>query len=384
MKLHAYGKNYLTPPPPPSHHPPPTRLEVKIEIGLPSEEGRLQILQIHTKEMDHNGYLSSDVSLPTLATELKNYTGAEIAGICRTAAAYTLKSQIDLDNIQEFKVDRSKLKVKMDHFRYAARESKPAFGIKDDELKIFYRNGIIDYGPEFQALKARIDAVVNQVRDSDRTPLMSVLLSGPPGAGRTALAAACAQSSGYPFAKMITADMFIGHSERSKIDKIFKVFEDAAKTPLGIIVLDDLERILSYVDLGPQFSNPMLQALMVLLNKPPKEVGRRVLVIGTTSCAAKLARLGITSRFNVEIDVPPISRPEEFQKIMQTWADMSPNVAAELSQQLPEPIPIKRLLMVLEMARQSDDAGGAVTSDAFHKCLFDCGYRSLDGLGLNK
>lgn len=213
---------------------------------------------------------------------------------------------------------------------------------------------------------------------------MSVLLSGPPGAGRTALAAACAQSSGYPFAKMITADMFIGHSERSKIDKIFKVFEDAAKTPLGIIVLDDLERILSYVDLGPQFSNPMLQALMVLLNKPPKEVGRRVLVIGTTSRAAKLARLGITSRFNVEIDVPPISRPEEFQKIMQTWADMSPNVAAELSQQLPEPIPIKRLLMVLEMARQSDDAGGAVTSDAFHKCLFDCGYRSLDGLGLNK
>ena len=109
-----------------------------------------------------------------------------------------------------------------------------------------------------------------------------------------------------------------------------------------------------------------------------------MLVIGTTSCASKLARLGITSRFNVEIDVPPISRPEEFQKIMQEWADMSPNVAAELSQQLPEPIPIKRLLMVLEMARQADDAGGAVTSDAFHKCLFDCGYRSLDGLGLNK
>ena len=49
-----------------------------------------------------------------------------------------------------------------------------------------------------------------------------------------------------------------------------KVFEDAAKTPLGVIILDDLERILSYVDAGPNFSNPMLQALLVMVNKPPK------------------------------------------------------------------------------------------------------------------
>ena len=47
--------------------------------------------------------------------------GAEIAGICRTAAAYTLKQQIDLSDIKSFKVDRSQLKVKMEHFRYAVR-----------------------------------------------------------------------------------------------------------------------------------------------------------------------------------------------------------------------------------------------------------------------
>lgn len=143
----------------------PGRLEVHIEIGLPNEEGRLQILAIHTGQMNENGYLDSDVSLPTLAAELKNYTGAEIAGICRTAAAYTLKQQIDLSDIKNFKVDRTKLKVKMEHFRYAAEESKPAFGVKDDELKLFYRNGIIDYGPGYQSLRGRLDAIVNQVRE---------------------------------------------------------------------------------------------------------------------------------------------------------------------------------------------------------------------------
>ena len=70
-----------------------------------------------------------------------------------------------MSDIKNFKVDRTKLKVKMEHFRYAAEESKPAFGVKDDELKLFYRNGIIDYGPGYQSLRGRLDAIVNQVRE---------------------------------------------------------------------------------------------------------------------------------------------------------------------------------------------------------------------------
>ena len=89
-----------------------------------------------------------------------------------------------------------------------------------------------------------LDGIVNQVRVSDRTPLMSILLSGPPGCGRTALAAHLASTCGFPFAKMITPDQLIGYSERGKIDKIHKVFEDAVR--YKILFLDFFFRFTLY------------------------------------------------------------------------------------------------------------------------------------------
>ena len=95
--------------------------------------------------------------------------------------------------------------------------------------------------------------MVAQVRTSTRTPLLSVLLSGDAGSGKSALAAFIAANSGFPFVKMIKAEQFIGLPESQKVEKLRKVFDDASKTPLSLIVLDDIERLLSYVRLGARF-----------------------------------------------------------------------------------------------------------------------------------
>ena len=63
----------------------PGRLEVHMEIGLPDELGRLQILNIHTEDAKKNGRLHKSVDLPYLAKVTKNFSGAEIAGLCRAA-----------------------------------------------------------------------------------------------------------------------------------------------------------------------------------------------------------------------------------------------------------------------------------------------------------
>lgn len=54
----------------------PGRLEVHIEIGIPSEEGRIQILKIHTKKLEEEGLLDKKVDLASIARAAKNYTGA--------------------------------------------------------------------------------------------------------------------------------------------------------------------------------------------------------------------------------------------------------------------------------------------------------------------
>lgn len=66
---------------------------------------------------------------------------------------------------------------------------------------------------------------------------------------------------------------------QSKSSHIIKVFEDAYRSPLSVVILDDIERLLEYVAIGPRFSNIILQALLVLTKRIPTP-GHKLLIIG--------------------------------------------------------------------------------------------------------
>ena len=70
-------------------------------------------------------------------------------------------------------------------------------------------------------------ACAAQVRTSEQTPLLTCLLEGPGGAGKTALAATLGLDSGFPFVKVISSDNMVGFSEAAKAQAIAKVFDDA-------------------------------------------------------------------------------------------------------------------------------------------------------------
>ena len=69
----------------------PGRFEVQIEVTLPDEEGRREIFEIHTREMKKNGLLGADVNVFELATNTSRFSGAEIAGVVRSASSYALE-----------------------------------------------------------------------------------------------------------------------------------------------------------------------------------------------------------------------------------------------------------------------------------------------------
>ena len=111
-----------------------------------------------------------------------------------------------------------------------------------------------------------------QVRTSTRTPLVSILLHGPTGSGKTALGVSIAQASNFPFIKLLSPDKMVGFSEAQKVAAITKLFLDSYKSPLSVIVVDNIERLIDWTPMGARFSNTVLQTLLVLLSRRPPKV----------------------------------------------------------------------------------------------------------------
>lgn len=352
----------------------PGRLEVHVEIGLPDEKGRLQILNIHTKNMRESKRITPEAlkRLPEMAEKCKNFSGAELEGLVKAASSYALTRCVDTKDLSKAP-DLKNLVLQFSDFERALDDVEPKFGAKSQELKAYYRNGFVPYGESFDLMMASLERLVEQVRSSDRTPLMSVLLQGPAASGKTALAAKLAVDSGFPFVRMISADEMIGYSDMSKSQMIHKAFMDSYKSPLSLIFIDDIERIIDYVPIGPRFSNTVLQTLLVLLKKIPPDEGRRLLVIGTTSVPHLMEDLGLVQAFSVNQAVPLLDEPAQVAEVLQMAAHFSDSEARSVVKNIHKPIGIKQLLMVAEMAKQGS-SGSKVDPSIFMECLHSIGY----------
>lgn len=135
----------------------PGRFEIQIEINLPDEHGRLQILNIHTKRMRENKILGPDVDLAKIAAITKNYTGAELESIVKSAKSFSLNRHHNLlDFSQDLKFTEKTLSVEMQDFMAATEEVKPDFGMDENKIETRLRGSIIDYGNSFTSLMTNL------------------------------------------------------------------------------------------------------------------------------------------------------------------------------------------------------------------------------------
>jgi vesicle-fusing ATPase len=250
----------------------PGRLEVHMEISLPDEAGRAQILKIHTSKMKENDVMDSDVNVMELAHLTKNFSGAEIGGLVKSASSFAFNRHVKVGTVAGVSDDIENMKVNRSDFMKALDEVKAAFGVSEEELETAMKHGIIHYSPYIENILNQGALAVDYIKSAPEASLLSILLHGPPGSGKTAIAAKIAKDSEFPFIKLVSSENMIGFSEMAKIQYLQKVFTDAYKSPLNIVVIDNLERIIEWSNIGPRFSNPITQALLVLIAKQPPAV----------------------------------------------------------------------------------------------------------------
>lgn len=342
------------------------RLDIHIEIGLPDEKGRLQILKIHTKKMADNGFLGADVDLTELAHATQNYSGAELEGLVRSATSFALDRETDLEDLARPVVEEN-IRVTRADFLRALEEVKPAYGASTETLDRYRPGGMLDAGPAAGAALAELEQLVDGVRDDEGIALSSALLWGASGTGKTALASTLAINSGFPFVKVVSTDAMVGFGDHARSNLITKVFEEAYRSPLSLIVLDDIENLLGFrANVVPErYADAVLSVLIESLKKLPPP-GHRLFVIGTTSNARMIRTLGLDKYFQIKTELAPLDA-DAVRRVLAAFGAQRGIDCGEVADALAgdaahQGVPIKDLLFCLHVAAHSMPEGAAALS----------------------
>jgi transitional endoplasmic reticulum ATPase len=222
----------------------PGRFDREIEISVPNQEGRLEILQIHTRGMP-----LEDVELKTLAAELHGYTGADIKSLCREAAMKALRDYLPEIESETEKISPEVLqsmKIRLQDFFDAMHEIVPT-AMREfyvESPKVWWR----DVGGLDDAKRTLNDNLITAIKEPAKFQKMGIkppkgaLLYGPPGCGKTLLARALATESG---ANMIFVrgpeilSKWVGESEKA----IREIFRKAKASSPCIIIFDELDSL---------------------------------------------------------------------------------------------------------------------------------------------
>jgi len=263
----------------------PGRLEVHVCIGLPDEKGRRQILKIHTSNMEKYGYLNNDVSIDELAKITNNYTGAELEGIVRDAASFAISREMDL-TMQTAQTSNKPI-LTMDDFRRSLCEIIPMFGNISNEIEKIVQTKLILWSP---SIKEIYDNVIRDIQTAKNGFVSIIAIIGVPYTGKTVLTCHCAKDSNVNCIKMIRGSQLISVSDRGKF--IQTVYEQCERTHESILILDSIERIIDWSNVGSIYDNRTLQALLSTLDEKIDQK-KKMVIIMTSGNKHMMERLGL-------------------------------------------------------------------------------------------
>jgi len=261
----------------------PGRFDREVEISVPNEDGRLEVLLIHTRGMP----ISEDINLKILSSELHGYTGADIKSLCREAAMKSIRRYLPEIDLETEKIPSEVLKsmeIKLIDFYDAMHEVVPT-AMREfyvERPKVWWQ----DVGGLEETKQSLRDNLILAMKEPDKflkmgiKPPKGALLYGPPGCGKTLLARALATESG---ANMILVrgpeilSKWVGESEKA----IREIFRKAKTSSPCVIILDELDSLARYKT--GEMSGVGETILSQLLTEMEEGVSSRVVVVGITN-----------------------------------------------------------------------------------------------------
>ena len=223
----------------------PGRFDREISIPIPDKNGRLEILQIHTRGMP----LAENVSLERLAEITHGFVGADLEALGREAAMSALRKilpKIDFEMADIPYETLLKLEVTMDNFYEAMKEVEPSaireFFVEVPDVKWEDVGGLDNIKEELKEAVEWPLKYSEVFKEAHTNPPKGILLYGSPGTGKTLLAKAVANESGVNFISIkgpALISKYVGESERA-IREVFKKAKQASPT---ILFFDEIDAI---------------------------------------------------------------------------------------------------------------------------------------------
>ena len=261
----------------------PGRFDREIEISVPNIDGRIEILQIHTRGMP----IGKDVDLKKLASELHGYTGADIKSLCRESAIKAIRRylpKIDLENKRIPSKILQSMEIQLCDLSDAMHEIVPT-AMREfyvERAKILWK----DVGGLSYAKKVLEDNIITSINNPNKfskmgiRPPKGVLLYGPPGCGKTLLARALAAECGTNMILVRGQDIlskWVGESEKA----IREIFRKARSSAPCIIIFDEMDSLVKFktAEEGRQNDTILTQILTEMEESGAAKIG----VVGITS-----------------------------------------------------------------------------------------------------